>query len=86
MNVRYEWDEAKRLINLDQHQLDFEDVHLFGWDEAIVEPSNRHGESRWVAYGDFDDELHAVVFTMRGDVTRIISFRRARPREVARYG
>jgi uncharacterized DUF497 family protein len=30
--------------------------------------------------------LHAVVFTLRGDVKRIISFRRARPREVAKYG
>ena len=86
MNAQFDWDETKRRINLDQHQLDFADVHGFGWDEARVEPSDRHEESRWVAYGNFDDQLHAVVFTMRGDVIRIISFRRARPREVAKYG
>ena len=86
MNPQYEWDETKRRINLDQHKLDFKDMHQFEWDAAIVQPSDRYSEPRWIAYGYFDADLHAVVFTLRGDVKRINSFRRARPREVAKYG
>ena len=85
MNTGYEWDEAKRQINLGQHQLDFEDVHRFGWDDAIIKSSDRGGESRWIAYGYFEDRMHAVVYTWRGDVKRIISFRPARISEVQRH-
>jgi len=86
MNDLYEWDEAKRRINLDQHALDFEDVRQFGWNTAIIKSSDRGGESRWIAYGYFEDRLHAVVYTWRGDVKRIISFRPARISEVQRHG
>ena len=86
MNIEYEWDEAERLINLDQHQLDFEHVRRFGWDDAIIRSSDRGGESRWIAYGYFEDRPHAVVYTWRGDVKRIISLRPARISEVQRNG
>ncbi len=86
MNPQYEWDESKRLINLGQHKLDFEDVHQFGWDRAIIKSSDRGDESRWIAYGYFEDRLHAVVYTWRGDIKRIISFRPARISEVQRHG
>ena len=32
-----------------------------------------------------DGRVHVVVYTERDDVTRIISLRRANPREVAKY-
>ncbi len=86
MNSGYEWDEAKRQINLDQHALDFEDVHRFGWDTAVIRSSDRSGESRWIAYAYFESRLHAVVYTWRGDVKRIISFRPTRLSEVQRHG
>ena len=86
MNIPYERDESKRRINLDQHALDFEDVGRFGWDTAIIESSDHGGECRWIAYGYFEDRLHSVVYTWRGDVKRIISFRPARTSEVQRHG
>lgn len=85
MNSGYEWDEAKRQLNLRKHEIDFKDVHRFDWDAAIIEQSDRGGETRWIAYGYFESRLHAVVFTLRGDVKRIISFRGARLSEVQRH-
>ena len=90
MNIRYEWDEDKRRETLDERELDFADIEtLFEWDTAIIVPSDRHGEPRWVAYGYFDARLHVVVYTQRGamgKIRRIISFRRASQEEVNQYG
>ena len=85
MDGPYEWDENKREYNIRKHELDFADVHRFGWETAITQQSDRGGETRWIAYGYFESGLHAVVYTMRGDVKRIISFRPAGPKEVQRY-
>lgn len=55
MTIRYEWDEVKRRETLDGRELDFADIEsLFEWDIAIIVPSDRNGECRWVAYGYFD--------------------------------
>ena len=75
--MQYEWDDAKRVTNLDKHQIDFEDIENFDWDNAISEPSSRYGEERWVALGYIFDRLHTVVFTYRGDTRRIISLRKS---------
>lgn len=90
MNIRYEWDEDKHRKTLDNRRLDFADIEtLFAWDTAIIVPSNRYGESRWVAYGYFHGRLHVVVYTQRGaigEIRRIISFRPASQKEVDQYG
>lgn len=86
MNPLYEWDEAKRQANLDKHQLDFEDLRRFAWESAITHRSDRFDEPRWIAFGIFESRLHAVVFTLRGEAKRIISFRPARTSEVRRHG
>ncbi len=77
----YEWDEGKREINLAKHGVDFAAIERFDWRDAVVVPSHRGGEERFVAYGYLDDRMHAVVFTMRLGNTRIISLRRANPEE-----
>ena len=90
MSIQYEWDDDKRRETLDGRELDFADIEtLFEWDTAIIIPSRRHGEPRWVAYGYFGARLHVVVYTPRGamgEVRRIISFRPASQKEVNEYG
>ena len=81
----YEWDEGKRRSNLDKHGVDFGAIETFDWETALVGRSDRHGEVRFVAIGYIEDHLHQVVFTERGEVTRIISLRRASQRERRSY-
>ncbi len=83
--MQYDWDDAKRITNLDKHQIDFEEIENFDWEGAVLEESYRSGEERWRAYGSMYGLLHAVVYTDRGDVRRIISLRRANARERKRY-
>ena len=85
MIYEYEWDEAKRVSNLEKHQIDFWDVYLFDWQSAEFYPSPRNREMRWIAIGNLEGRLHCVIFTERGQLRRIISMRKANPREARRY-
>ncbi len=81
----YEWDEAKRQINIEKHGIDFEQVEAFEWETAFREPSIREGEARTFALGYIGDRLHALAYVDRGDNIRIISLRKAHPKERDRY-
>jgi uncharacterized DUF497 family protein len=81
----FEWDEAKRESNLEEHLIDFLDAITIG-SEPVIDPANSRssgGEDRYLALGTIgDDHLTiAVVYTVRGNVRRIISARRARRNE-----
>lgn len=83
----YEWDEAKRRENLRKHGVDFAVVEGFVWEQSIIfeDVRERYLERRWVAFGPIGDRLYALVFTERGDVTRVISLREATKRERKLY-
>jgi uncharacterized DUF497 family protein len=84
--MRFEWDERKRLANLEKHGLDFFEV--IGIFEAphVVVPSTHDGEEeRFLAIGVFEGRLVTVVYTTRSEAIRIISFRRARHAERQKY-
>ena len=86
MEERFEWDENKRRANLEKHRIDFSAASEFDWDTASQEQDVRNDELRAVAYGYIGERLHVIVFTERGNSTRIISLRKANRREVRRYG
>ena len=81
----YEWDEAKRLSNLEKHGVDFWSIYSFEWDTALVEHSPRGGELRWVATGFIGGRLHLVAYTQRGERRRIISLHKANGRDRRKY-
>ena len=85
MEFQYEWDEAKRKSNLAKHDVDFSVVETFDWLTAKSKQSDRRGESRLAATGFIGNRLYRVIFTERGDLIRIISLRKANPREVREY-
>ena len=80
-----EWDEAKRRGNLAKHRIDFTAIEDFEWETAVIEPSDRDGETRWAATGYIGDRLHWVVYTERDSIRRIISLRKATPKERRDY-
>ena len=64
---------------------DFTAIEDFEWETAAIEPSDRDGETRWAATGYIGDRLHWVVYTERDSIRRIISLRRANPKERRDY-
>ena len=81
----YEWDENKRQANIEKHGIDFERMYDFEWDSAVIDPSPRDGEMRYIAIGYIGPSLHSVIHTPRRVRTRIISLRRASDEERGRY-
>jgi uncharacterized DUF497 family protein len=86
--MEFEWDEAKRAINLAKHGLDFVDVEKLDWAKAVIIPDLRHdyGEDRLQAFSLLDGRLLQVTFTHRGQVFRLVSFRHASRKERRLYG
>lgn len=86
--MEFEWDEAKRAINLAKHGLDFADVQRFDWNAANIGRDLRfdYGENRYTAYGRLDGDLVVVIFTLRARAVRIVSVRHANRKERVRYG
>ena len=85
MSEFFEWDEAKRLVCLDKHGIDFCDaVEVFETDYLEL-PARSEAEERLIAVGLLQDVTVAVVFTCRGGAIRIITARRARKNEREQY-
>jgi uncharacterized protein len=85
--MEFEWDEAKRLANLDKHGIDFLDVEeVFDRDIVTVEDERYgYGEQRFVTFGLLQGSVVAVVYADRGDTRRLISVRKATRYEQRTY-
>jgi len=82
-----EYDPAKNASNILRRGLPFDLMALFDWATATIEQDKRrdYGEERFQATGWIGQRLHVVIFTMRGNVARIISLRKANKRERQRH-
>jgi uncharacterized protein len=83
----FEWDENKRLTNLNKHGIDFEDVGvIFDGDTVTVEDNRyNYGEQRLVTFGFLRGSIISVTHTEHGDVIRVISARKATKHEQQLY-
>lgn len=92
----FEWHGAKNEGNVEKHGIDFHDAaHVFSGPHFTEDRTREEdGEKRRAAIGPVPDDvvpdhwsglLIVVIFTMRGDTTRIISARRADSDERRRY-
>ena len=93
MKIRFEWDKAKAESNLRKHGISFEiATRVFADLFALVKQDRiENGEHRWQTLGLVDGYLLILVaHTVRVDVDgteviRIISARRAEPKERKHY-
>lgn len=86
----FELDDAKAMATLKKHGLPLEAAQLL-FDGPFIEKEDGradYGETRFVATGPvaiFGDRICVAVYTWRGPVRRIISFRKANDREARKY-
>jgi uncharacterized protein len=87
--MEFDWDPAKSASNQQKHGITFTVAT-----QVFDDPNRRYsdstrghdGERRAIVIGQIGDgRLFTVVFTMRNDVTRIISARRSRDAERRAY-
>ncbi|MFT7723949.1 MAG: BrnT family toxin [Roseateles sp.] len=82
-----DFDAAKSARNLAERGLAFERAAEFDFETAAFSVDTRrdYGEIRHRALGLLDGRVHALVFVETEKGIRVISFRKANPREVRRY-
>ena len=92
MTTRFEWDADKAASNLQKHHVRFETAARVVADPFAISAQDRieAGEYRWQTLGIVDGVLLLLVaHTVQDDdgieVIRIISARRAEPKERKRY-
>lgn len=85
--MEFEWDEAKDLANRAKHGVSRGDAVRLDWDNGQTSADDRldYGEQRTEILGTIAGRLYVCIFTLRGPVHRIISLRKANPREERRY-
>lgn len=82
-----EFDPGKDAANIAKHGVFLSAACEMVLDDAVIVADTRfeYGEERFNAYGLIGETLPAMTFTFRGDDIRVISLRRARPKELKRY-
>ena len=83
----FEWDEAKRLANIEKHEVDFR-VAVFIFEGPVFEAADGredYGEARLKAIGRDGEDTYIVVYTWRGERRRIISAWKAGRNERTQY-
>lgn len=93
MSTTFEWDPDKAALNLIRHRISFDTAMRTFADPLALSAQDRieNGEYRWQTLGIVEGHLLLLVaHTLRdapdgGEVIRIISARRADPKERKRY-
>jgi uncharacterized DUF497 family protein len=86
--VEIDFDPAKNAENIASRGLDFADVARLWREGPVIEIEDHradYGEVRMIAVGRVFGRVCVAVFTDRGAVRRIISFRKANRRECDGY-
>ena len=82
-----QFDSAKNNTNIAKHGVSLQLAELLEWDTLWAKRDVRqdYAELRVIGFAYIELRLFCVIFVDRGDVRRIISLRKANPREVNRY-
>ena len=85
--MQFEWDEKKRLININKHGIDFADVPaIFELDTVtVIDDRIDYGETRYQTLGLLKARVIMVVHTESETIIRIISARKANKYEEEIY-
>jgi len=84
--MKFDFDPKKSEANQTKHGIDFVDAQML-WDDPdrLQVGARTQGEPRLMLIGRIRDKHWSAVFTIRGDITRIIPVRRSRAKEVEKY-
>ena len=88
MEYEFEWDEEKNDFNFMRHGIWFEDaIKIFNDSMRVDIFDGEHSlfEDRWKTIGLYGCDIIFVIYTMRNDIIRIISARKADKEEEEEY-
>lgn len=85
-SVRIEFDPEKDAANRAKHGLSLGEFEGFDREPVVlVDDRLDYGEVRYRSFGRVEGQGRCLVYTLRADCMRLISFRRTRDKEMRRY-
>jgi len=83
----FQWDETKRVQNLDKHGVDFLYAALIFEGETLIREDDRenYGEIRFASLGLVDGVAYTVIHTERGGNIRLISAWKGGQKDYEKY-
>ena len=88
MAMEFDWDDVKNEACLKEREFDFTyAAQCFMDPHRMISRDSRfdYGEDRFHVLGQIDGRVFFVTYTLRAEVIRIISARKANQREIKRY-
>lgn len=80
--MRYEFDRKKSESNENKHGIDFFQAQKLWEDpDRIIIPARTTGEKRFIMIAMIGEEYWSSIYTLRGEIIRIISVRKSRQNE-----
>lgn len=85
--MEFEWDADKDTANRAKHGVSLGKAALLDWARAFdrLDLRTDYGEIRVQSLVPLQDRIYLCVYTVRGRLYRVISLRKANPREVRHY-
>ncbi len=85
--MKLDFDPSKRKATLKNRGLDMAQAQLVFEGATLTYSDDRadYGERRCITIGFIESRMVILVWTLRGDVYRIISMRKANDREIRQY-
>jgi uncharacterized DUF497 family protein len=82
------FDPDKDARNIAKHGISLARAVEMDMAAALIREDDRfdYGETRYIAFGEIEDELYCLIFTFRGSRVRAISLRKANKKEIIRHG
>lgn len=78
-----EFDPAKNASNIAKHGISL--GRVVEMEGAVYVEDHRFDEPRFRVYGTIDGVAHCAAITIRGEIVRVISLRRAHRKEMKRH-
>ena len=84
--MKITYDMVKNERNIRERGLSFEEAEHFQFGTALIGPTLRNGEWRFLSLGYLHSRLHLICFKPTDDGVRVISFRKASEKEALQHG
>ena len=86
--IEFEWDNQKNKTNIEKHHLPFELAKYVFEDKSFIsfeDTKKDYNEVRFLGFGRLEEVLFCIFYTVRKKKIRLISFRKARQKELNKY-
>ena len=83
--MKFDFDQQKSIKNKSKHGISLEEAQALWFVTSVIIEAKTIDEPRFMIIGQIKGKFYSCVYTIRGNITRLISARRSRKSEEEIY-